>query len=176
MDNWPDYTTLVRGAKTELSLNIQTSEVQDVIRIAIALVERRVRFENAFPSLPDRDGWYAAALAKSCNKLKNKAHGEAKERFGILRERVCVDRVYVDDIGTLVSLYSPRPAAGNNDRVSQLGPRISLLRGITKTFAVINTRAAYGLQNGCAAKVQDLLRKKQYIYPRAPNVCTILCF
>jgi hypothetical protein len=104
LDNWPPYTNLARGPKKELTLNIQTSKVQDMIREAMSLIECCVRFESAFPSLIDRDGWYSAALVKACNKLEKKAHGEGKERLSILQERVCVSRGYVDEISTLVSL------------------------------------------------------------------------
>ena len=57
-----------------------------------------------------------------------------------------------------------------NTLYPQFNPRLSILRGVAKSYAVINTRAFYGLHNGCTPLIQELLRKKQYIYPLTPNV------
>ena len=51
---------------------------------------------------------------------------------------------------------------------------MSLLRGNTKTAAVINTRTGYGLHGGSAELVRELLQQKRYIYPPNHNVSTFL--
>lgn len=55
----------------------------------------------------------------------------------------------------------------------QLDPRISVLRGETKSIAASNTRAFYGLEDGCMARVQTLLAGN-YIFPRTNGVSVTL--
>ncbi|KAM6495001.1 hypothetical protein JOM56_009624 [Amanita muscaria] len=146
---WPFYTDLVKGNR-DLVLNVQSHELKLIIRKAIDLIEERMRFLNAFPDFVLRTVWHRAALIEACTIIHDMVH--ANDRYDIIKERMRVDVDYVGEIAK-----------------SLLDPRISILRGNTKILAVNNTRASFGLQDGCSQQVNRLLIGSHYIYPPAAN-------
>ncbi|KIL59900.1 hypothetical protein M378DRAFT_180660 [Amanita muscaria Koide BX008] len=149
---WPAYTNLLRGQR-DVALNVQSYELKLIVRRAMDLVEERIRFQNAFPTLVTRTVWNRSALVEACALLGTTAHiARMRERYEIFKERMRVDSEYIGEISKAL-----------------LDPRISILRGDTKLAAINNTRLAYGLRDGCAQKVQELLTGARYIYPIGAN-------
>ncbi|KAM6489610.1 hypothetical protein JOM56_014932 [Amanita muscaria] len=151
---WPMYTNLVRGGQRDVAaLNVQNWELKLIVRKAMDLVEERIRFENAFPPLVTRTVWNRAALVEACTFVAAMPQtSQVREKYEMFKERMRIDPQYIGEISKTL-----------------LDPRISILRGDTKTAAIHNSRAAYSLQDGCGPRVQALLTNSRYIYPPAAN-------
>jgi hypothetical protein len=68
------------------------------------LVEGHICFENAFPSLEERNTWYFLALVMACRGQEAISLGSVKLKYVRFRERVVADEKYVNDISALVGV------------------------------------------------------------------------
>ena len=102
---WPIYTNLVRGQRN-VTLNVQTWELKLIVRKAMDLVEERIRFQNAFPSLVTRTVWNRTALVEACSFVSSMSHvSQVKEKYEMFKERMRIDPQYIGEISkTLVSV------------------------------------------------------------------------
>ena len=90
----------------EILLSLQTYELKLVIRKAISLIEGRVRFDHAFPTIDDRNTWNRSVLQDACIALESMTCGsDVKFKYVRIKERIEVDDLYVSDISTLVRSY-----------------------------------------------------------------------
>lgn len=88
----------------DIKLSIQPYELKLVIRKAISLIEGRLRFDHAFPSLSVHSEWNQAVLEEACTIWELTSYGNIKLKYARIKERIRVDNRYVSDISTLVSL------------------------------------------------------------------------
>ncbi|KAF8327523.1 hypothetical protein F5887DRAFT_1083736 [Amanita rubescens] len=150
--SWPEYTHVKRSPEdNSIALKYQGIELKLVLRKAMDLIEGRARFKDAFPTLPIRRQWNRDCLEKACDGFITSSPAGAKDKYVTIRKRLDTDLQFFKDVSSLLS------------------PRISSLRGLTKTQAAIHAFNTYNLHAGCSETVRELLKKKNYIYPAAPN-------
>ncbi|KAF8337230.1 hypothetical protein F5887DRAFT_1078352 [Amanita rubescens] len=149
---WPEYTHVMRSRHdNSLALRYQGIELKLVLQKAMDSIEGRTRFRDAFPTLPIRMRWSRDCLEKACDGFIASSPAGAKDKYVMIRKRLDIDLQFFKELSTLLS------------------PRISSLRGVTKTHAVNSALYTYNLHPGCSETVRELLKKKNYIYPAAPN-------
>ena len=103
---WPQYTNIIMSPESkEIQLSIQGYELKLVIRKAITLIEYRVRFKHAFPTLEDRKMWNRSALQEGCTWSESISHStDVKLKYAAIKQRIEADDQYFIEVSTIVSV------------------------------------------------------------------------
>ena len=89
----------------EIQLSIQGYELKLVVRKAITLIEYRVRFEHAFPTLEDHKMWNQSALQEGCTWSESISHSmDIKLKYAAIKQRIEADDQYFIEVSTIVSV------------------------------------------------------------------------
>lgn len=103
---WPGCTALVKinGAKN-LSLKAQQYHVKVTIREAMGYLEERILFDNAFPSLQQRNVWNRAGMVRACDRIGNVSSRRVQRMYDCVASRIQGDAYYLKSISSLVCIH-----------------------------------------------------------------------
>ncbi|KAG1890698.1 uncharacterized protein F5891DRAFT_1197850 [Suillus fuscotomentosus] len=134
---WPIFTDLVYSADGSINLKAQNTRIQNVLKAAMFELKKASLFDNAFPNITQK--------RKMALEAVHTAAGKRKEYAILKRMKHDFD-------------YALALAGIPEGRMSSF---CTNLKKLTHQIVVSH----FGLQKGCADKVEDLLKSHKYIFP-----------
>ncbi|KAG1880032.1 hypothetical protein F4604DRAFT_1922723 [Suillus subluteus] len=134
---WPVFTDLVYSADGSINLKAQNSRIQNVLKTAVFELKKASLFDNAFPNITQKRKMALEAVHIAAGKHKEYA----------ISKRMKHDFDYVLALAGIPE------------------GRMSSFRTNLKKLAHQIVVSRFGLQKGCADKVEDLLKSHKYIFP-----------